>query len=1179
MRNDILNDILKIEEIIAARHKNAALIKACMDKHVREIDIQRKNAEHEYNVAIGMSSATDRQSERKLKEKTNNSAMAVLESKFRVQAESIRERYAAIIKNDIKYIAWLDTLAGKMRSEILQQYGQKPAVIPTEAPDLDEIRSFYEKIIERANDSFWKRSFHSGGNNSPENMQRDFVIMVANSKCYLENEIRQINLDCDAEIDALSSQFDLERNRLIKAAEQELQNKRNHISQLEQQYRREDNALILQEKEARDGFFSSPLISGFSDRINKTSKNTGYHRNDWSTPVCNSSAPTFAFGQIQVPVTVKSTSLLQSLAGSIPDHFSGSHFKVPALFSNLSSFKLYIQCTAPSADTAAQIVQYFLLQKLRSNPLNRVQVFFADPRSRGKNLGCLIDSDENNQKLGIRCKNDKSGIIEMLEDIVSWIDAINASIAAYTSLYAHNQAPGTEPIKETVLVLNDLEHCIDQGTMPLLKVIWENAGRCGIDIIFSSTLPPESLSAQFPHQKMDFSFLDSPDRYFIQLCNKTAHISTARASYAYLPPQIKAQHLDFLRDARIRAENSLKVENAFKKYFDAGKKYPYRSATNGIHLPILVRNKPGASLTDFVIGTNISTHTLVTGSTASGKSTFLHMLISSVLMNYHPDDVALWLIDYGKVEFADYLQERPAHIRFLALEKSESFTFSFLEHLKLFFSDREKKMQACGCSNIQEYRAKFGERSMPRILLIVDEFHVMTQHVQLSLPHKTILENALAEYRKFGLSCIFSNQTISGLVGLTQAAQLQIRNRVALANSVQEMKSTLAVQSDNYTQEILLNMERSVPGEIWFKEWVSQTDFRINSFMALYISKEERKKVVQASISRGDVVEADKDVFVLDGTLRHEFSQKEIGSYLISSNISGKTKAVNFYIGTPTTIQHSFSFGLVPKYNNNVLLAGRDISMALDILCSMLYCAVKQNNVRVVVFAEPSDEMYLAFEQRIDSMLSTNGVEIYSDYADICKVVHRLHHTVKSKTSLLQSTVVFWFGYSDLFDEFSVSPPKPKSMEKTGSEKQAGSLTVSQSRAEGDNELAEMAVGMGISIADMLSFLSASPVESDSAEESVVYNANQDIFDLFSMGGKYGLFHVIPIEYASTLSRIRGFNISNFIHRIAMCMSREESFDWGLRDYASTLTEGVTALYTDGITKHIFKPYYFDFRE
>ena len=53
----------------------------------------------------------------------------------------------------------------------------------------------------------------------------------------------------------------------------------------------------------------------------------------------------------------------------------------------------------------------------------------------------------------------------------------------------------------------------------------------------------------------------------------------------------------------------------------------------------------------------MNAHGLICGGTGSGKSSLLHMLISSIVMNYTPEDVEIWLSDYKITEFL-FLQDQ-----------------------------------------------------------------------------------------------------------------------------------------------------------------------------------------------------------------------------------------------------------------------------------------------------------------------------------------------------------------------------------------------------------------------------------------------------------------------------------------------------------------------------------------
>ena len=121
----------------------------------------------------------------------------------------------------------------------------------------------------------------------------------------------------------------------------------------------------------------------------------------------------------------------------------------------------------------------------------------------------------------------------------------------------------------------------------------------------------------------------------------------------------------------------------------------------------------------------------------------------------------------------------------------------------------------------------------------------MAQHIANS-EHRTRLENILRDYRKFGLSCVFSDQMVSNLTGLTDGAKEQLLNRVAMRNSLDEMKQTLAVTVERYTSEMLMKMEECEKGDLWFKyQEEGEASFEIKPFKALYIDEENRLKVIE----------------------------------------------------------------------------------------------------------------------------------------------------------------------------------------------------------------------------------------------------------------------------------------------------------------------------------------------
>ena len=182
------------------------------------------------------------------------------------------------------------------------------------------------------------------------------------------------------------------------------------------------------------------------------------------------------------------------------------------------------------------------------------------------------------------------------------------------------------------------------------------------------------------------------------------------------------------------------------------------------------------------IGGTAPAHALISGETGSGKSVLLHTIIDSITMHYHPNDVEIWAIDYKAVEFACYVESRTPHITVIGQDKSDDFSFSLLELVNKEYEHRKKLFVEEKVKNFNEYRRKGLEIS--RIIIVIDEFHNLTQAVQQEPKYKTMLENLLSEMRAMGMAFVFCSQTISsGLQGLTEKGKNQIGCRLCMKQS------------------------------------------------------------------------------------------------------------------------------------------------------------------------------------------------------------------------------------------------------------------------------------------------------------------------------------------------------------------------------------------------------------
>ena len=111
-------------------------------------------------------------------------------------------------------------------------------------------------------------------------------------------------------------------------------------------------------------------------------------------------------------------------------------------------------------------------------------------------------------------------------------------------------------------------------------------------------------------------------------------------------------------------------------------------------------------------------HTLVAGTTGSGKSILMHNLITSLLFRNSPDELKLILIDPKRVEMTNY-NNIPHLLTPVIVEPDK--ILSALKWAMAEMDRRYKLFQQVGVRNIQTYNEMSGFQALPYIVIFIDE--------------------------------------------------------------------------------------------------------------------------------------------------------------------------------------------------------------------------------------------------------------------------------------------------------------------------------------------------------------------------------------------------------------------------------------------------------------------------
>lgn len=387
---------------------------------------------------------------------------------------------------------------------------------------------------------------------------------------------------------------------------------------------------------------------------------------------------------------------------------TGARDPLPALVPAMGCNHVLVTAPEAARDAALAVVETIVVRTLATAAPGAVRFRVFDPVGLGASLGAL-SRFEPPVRHGPPI-SDRAGLADALDELTRHATDVAAVHlqGRYATLRDYVAAGGGGELHHEVLCLLDAPRGTDDELREQLSRLAAHAADRGILVI--------------AHQVAGSPALDL-GRAVVRIDVESAR--TARADWLpgiaiALDERPPGPVADALAGRRVERAAPLELSALL-----AGEEGTSSSAAG------LTTTLGRAGTTDVAVSFGDETaHALIAGNTGSGKSNLLRALVYGLARRHSTDELRLYLLDFKEgVEFQEFAAS-PADLSFLphaevvSVNSSREFGVAVLEHVDRLVADRYRLFNATpGVSKLAELRERRPDLTLPRVLLVIDEFH------------------------------------------------------------------------------------------------------------------------------------------------------------------------------------------------------------------------------------------------------------------------------------------------------------------------------------------------------------------------------------------------------------------------------------------------------------------------
>ena len=369
-------------------------------------------------------------------------------------------------------------------------------------------------------------------------------------------------------------------------------------------------------------------------------------------------------------------------------------------------------------------------------------------------------------------------------------------------IYDYNKENPSEPVKFIFFIYKDYpSFCSTEENRRMLTKLIEGGAHAGIFILLIGNnieIKPKYMGDK-PIEKLDLAKLNTR---LVDVTQNAITLDGDQFHFANLP----IKNINYLQLLKKRLDNSSKF--FIDQILEEEKDVPYYQR---IKIPV---GESNGRRIYFETSTESKPYpfSIVTGSTGSGKSAFIHTLMMSAAYKYSPQEVEIHLVDFKSADKSTdfdgyrYVPNKEnlyiPHIKYVSLKSRPENAVDVTNYIIKLMAERSRY------GKFEEYnRHAKPEDRIPQIYVIIDEYENMIkggdglddnsiEKINLVSQINTNIETILKRARVFGIGVIFAGQDFT----LKGKAPNQINTRFAFFNSESTLRASFPNPIDNFSK-------------------------------------------------------------------------------------------------------------------------------------------------------------------------------------------------------------------------------------------------------------------------------------------------------------------------------------------------------------------------------------------